>query len=395
MGKKLSFLLTVSLLLSLSGCAGQQARPAASVEPSAPAAPIVSAAPAGDRFDGLSVMGSMALKYARQFSVDYLSDGCSLISITESGRFLLVPEGQAPPRDIDADITVLRQPVQNIYLAATSAMCLFDALGALGNISMSGTQADGWYIPDAKAAMQSGAVTYAGKYSAPDYEMIMAKGCGLAIEDTMISHSPDVQTQLENLGVSVWIDRSSYETHPLGRTEWIKLYGLLVDKEDLAEQLFDQQAAYLDNIPTESAGQTVAFFYITSAGGVVVHRSGDYLTKMIELAGGTPAFTGVGDDGMTGSINLDMETFYADAKDADVIIYNSSIDGEVNAISEQFAKSSLLADFKAVKDGNVWCTSKNLFQETIGFGQMISDMNQIFTGKADGVDQLNFLYRLK
>ena len=351
--------------------------------------------PPEDNFSDQTVVGSMDLKYARQFSVDYLSDGCSLISITGSGRFLLVPEGQEPPKNIDADITVLPQPVRNIYLAATSAMCQFDALGALGNITMSGTQADGWYIPDAKAAMQSGAIAYAGKYSAPDYEMIIAKGCGLAIEDTMISHAPDVQEQLKNLGVSVWIDRSSYETHPLGRTEWIKLYGLLVDKEDLAGQMFDQQAAYLDDIPTGSTGQTVAFFYINSAGGAVIHKSGDYLTKMIELAGGTPAFSGFDDGGMTGSANLDMETFYSDAKDADVLIYNSSIDGEVSSISELIAKSSLLAGFKAIKDGNVWCTSKNLFQETTGFGQLISDMNQIFTGKADGADRLNFLYRLE
>jgi iron complex transport system substrate-binding protein len=46
-----------------------------------------------------------------------------------------------------------------------------------------------------------------------------------------------------------------------------------------------------------------------------------------------------------------MEEFYATAKDADFIIYNSTIDGEISSLDELIAKNSLLADFKAVKNG--------------------------------------------
>ena len=51
-------------------------------------------------------------------------------------------------------------------------------------------------------------------------------------------------------------------------------------------------------------------------------------------------------------MNMQMEEFYAKAKDADYIIYNSTIDGELSTIDELLAKSNLLADFKAVKNGN-------------------------------------------
>lgn len=43
----------------------------------------------------------------------------------------------------------------------------------------SGTDASGWYIQEAKQAMEEGRMTYAGKYSAPDYELILASGCDL------------------------------------------------------------------------------------------------------------------------------------------------------------------------------------------------------------------------
>ena len=372
MSKKI--LLFLSALLLLSGCAAEKAP---------------------KDFGDLGITGTMELKYAQQFSVDYLADGCSLISIQESGRFLLVPEGQEPPLNIDRDIAVLRQPVENIYLAATSAMCLFDALGALGHISMSGTKADGWYIENAQAAMDRGEIIYAGKYSAPDYEMLMAKSCGLAIESTMINQRPEVKEKLEALGIPVMVERSSYETHPLGRTEWIKLYGLLCGEDKTAGEIFGGQVAYLDGISAESTGKTVAFFYISSTGNAVARKSGDYVVKMIEMAGGRYVFDDIGDaDTATGSVNLEMERFYAGAKNADIIIYNSSIDGEVHTIAELLAKSNLLADFKAVKNGEVWCTSKNLFQETTGFGLMILDMNRIFTGELGDEAQLNFLYKL-
>ena len=371
MKRTLFFVLTILLL---SGCSAQ---------------------PSGKNFSELQIVGSMELKYAQQFNVNCLADGCSLISILGDGRVLLVPEGLEPPLNVDKDITVLRQPIENIYLAATSAMCLFDALDALDHITMSGTKADGWYIENARAAMESGTIIYAGKYSAPDYEMIMAKKCGLAIESTMILQTPQVKEKLEALGVSVLVERSSYESHPLGRTEWIKLYGLLLDKSDLAEELFDVQTAYIENVAIENTGKTVAFFYISSSGNAVVRKNGDYVTNMIELAGGNYVFTDLGDDNATGSVNLNMERFYAEAKNADFIIYNSSIDGEVRTIDELLKKSHLIADFKAVKNGNVWCTSKNLFQETTGFGLFIADMNRIFTEDLDDLTELNFLYRLR
>ena len=343
----------------------------------------------------LQIVGNMELNYAEQFSIEYLSDGCSLVSIAESGRFLLIPEGQEAPQNIDADITILRQPVENIYLAATSAMCLFDALDALGHVTLSGTKVEGWYIENARAAMESGAIMYAGKYSAPDYELLMAKKCGLAIESTMIYHTPEVKEKLEDLGIPVLVERSSYEPHPLGRTEWIMLYGLLLDKDELAKDLFDKQTASLDDIPTDNTGKSVAFFYISSSGSAVVRKSGDYVAKMIALAGGNYVFSDTGDDNATGSLNLEMERFYADAKDADIVIYNSSIDGEVHTMDELLGKSHLIADFKAVKNGNVWCTSKNFFQETTEFGFLISDMYRIFSCGADDSIQLHFLYKLR
>lgn len=349
------------------------------------------------QWNTLTVEGKLALQYASQFTVTNYEDGYKLIEIVDGGKYLVVPEGKAVPGELDKDIVVLHQPLDHIYLAATSAMDLFRALDGVGNIRFSAMNASGWYIDAAKRAMEDGSMLYAGKYSAPDYELIRSGLCDLAIESTMIYHTPEVKEQLENLGVPVLVERSSYESNPLGRMEWLKLYGVLLGKESQADELFRKELDALSGIMGQkSTGKTVAFFYITTTGSVNVHKSGDYVTKMIEMAGGNYIFSNLGDNGNAlSTMNMQMEAFYNGAKDADVLIYNSAIDSELHTMDELMAKSPLLADFKAVKSGDVWCTGKNLFQEPMGLGKMITDIHTVLTETDPDSGSLTYLHRLK
>ena len=230
----------------------------------------------------------------------------------------------------------------------------------------------------------------------PDYEKIVAEGCGLAVESTMIYHTPEVKEKLEEFGIPVLVERSSYELHPLGRMEWMKLYGVLLGKEELAEEIFEEQKEMAERVlGEENTGKTVAFFYINSVGAANVRKSNDYVAEMIELAGGRyiPENLGESDNALS-TMNMQMEEFYAAAKEADYIIYNSTIDGELHTIEELISKSSLLKDFKAVKEGNVWCTEKNLFQETTGLGQMIVDIHEMLTNEDKSLTQLTYMHKL-
>ena len=344
---------------------------------------------------GLTYDHSMELEYATQFAVDYYQDDYAVITIAQEGSYLVVPEEKEVPEGLDKEIKVLQQPLDHIYLVATSSMDLFRAIDGIGNITLSGTDANGWYIEEAKEAMENGNIQYAGKYSAPDYELILANGCDLAIESTMIYHSPDVREKLEGFDIPVLVEHSSYESDPLGRMEWLKLYAVLLDKEEEADKYFQSQTDMLtDVLGAENTEKTVAFFSINSNGYVTVRKTGDYISKMIELAGGRYIFQNLGDDNALSTMNMQMEDFYAGACDADYIIYNSAIESELHSLDELLEKSSLLADFKAVKEGNVWCTEKSLFQETTGIATMISDMHTMLTSDDPDLSQLTYMYRL-
>ena len=309
---------------------------------------------------------AMDLTYAKEFDVYYYKDGYKLIDVHEDRQYLIVPEGKEAPEGLDEDIVVIKQPVQNIYMAATATMSLFDRLDALDTISFSGLEASGWYVENAKEA----------------------------IESTMILHTPKVQEMIEELGIPVFVDYSSYEAHPLGRTEWIKLYGAMLNKEDLAESFFEDQAKVIEELKDfKNTEKTVAYFYMNSDGSVVVRKSDDYIPSMIEIAGGRYIFTDLKNaDSNAPSVKLTMEEFYATAVDTDYLIYNGTIDGQVSSIADLESKSDLFAEFKAVKDGNVWYTGKNLYQATDTVGELIGDIHHMLT---DGDEsQMTFLEKM-
>ena len=198
-------------------------------------------------FPEMGYISSMETQYAQCFAVHYFEKGYKLLDTLGGGRFLVIPEGAAAPEQIPEDVTLLNVP-EHIYMAATAVMSFFEAIGAEDAVTMTGTDADGWQIEGPAQALADGRMQFMGKYSQPDYEGLTAGGCDLAIESTMILHTPEVQEKLEELGIPVLIDRSSYEPEPLGRSEWIRFYGALMGLEEQADAYFAQEAAYVQSI---------------------------------------------------------------------------------------------------------------------------------------------------
>ena len=348
--------------------------------------------PEGPAWSSLSEIGRTPVRCATEFSITQLTDGYELITVPATGKLLLVPEGMGKPVGLPDDVIVLYRPVDRIYLAATSAMDFFRALDGVASVRFSGTKADGWAIDEAKDAMERGDMLFAGKYNAPDYELLLKERCDLALESTMIYHSPAISEKLTGYGIPVLIERSSYEQDPLGRMEWIKVYGAILGREDEAEALFDaevQSVEAIGNLP--KSGKTVAFFYVTGGGAVNMRKSDDYVVKMLETAGGAYVFSDLSSGSALSTVNMTMESFYTAAKDADVLIYNSTIDGEIYTLAELLDKSPLFSEFRAVQNGDVWCTGKNLFQEPMGIGKLIGDFYRVLS---DGDGELQYLHKL-
>lgn len=331
--------------------------------------------------EGLTCESVMPLDYATCFNVFYYNDGYKVIDVPLSAQYLVIPEGKEAPEGISDRIIQIREPLDSIYLAASSAMALFDALDSVDKISMSGTSEGTWEIDAPIEALESGEMVYGGKYSEPDYETMIAMDCDLAIESTMILHTPEVQEMIEDLDIPVFIDRSAYETGPLGRTEWVKLYGALLEKDEEANAFFDEQEHMLDELEDfPNTGKTIAYFSVNTDGSIVVRTDNDYIPAMLELAGGQYLFRGIDTKGSTASTTaISMEQFYSAAMDADYLIYNATIEAPLSGIGDLTAKDQLFADFRAVQEGNVWQVDKKAYQSTDKLASLILDFHHMLT----------------
>ena len=341
--------------------------------------------------------GSLDLAWATGFTVDLYEGDRALACIADGTRYLFVPAGDAP-QGIAEDVTVLERPLSNIYLASSSTLCLFAALGAVNCVSHVSVTQETCTVEAFTQAIASGDIVYGGKYSAPDYEAFLNGGCRLAVENTMIYHTPEVREKLMQLGVPVIVEQSSLESAPLGRLEWIMLWGAMLDKVSAAQEVLDRQAQLIADVEARVAAQpldcTVAFFYINANGAAVVRKPGDYVAKMIAMAGGTYAFAQLGstDENRSSSTTLEMEAFYAQAKDADIIIYNSTVAGRLKGLDELVALNPLLADFKAVKNRRAWCCEQNVYQQMTATGEVVVDLHEAIANTER--DELTFFFRL-
>ena len=336
------------------------------------------------------------------------------------------------------ELTVLQQPLTTTYVAASAVMAPLCDLGAVSQIRFSGLREEGWYVDEARTAMEKGSMLFAGKYSEPDYETLLREGCDLALESTMIYRSPEVIEKLSALGIPVYIDYSSYEPHVLGRLEWIRVYGALFGHEEKAQQWYASERDRIRAIQKDaetssgeasrsgksteksetktsrnskneassigsssgSAGTdttadlrpTVVYFYVNSSGQIQVRQPHDYIPELLELAGAR--YLAPDMKGLSGSrksnITVSLEDFYSSCRDANYLIYSATLDRPLSSIQELLGKNALFADFKAVKEGHVYTTDKDFYQLSDRMADFAEDVHRMLQGQ----DDMHFLKKV-
>ena len=334
---------------------------------------------------------SIELEYASKFTVREYDDDIKIVVINGTDYFIVAPENSDIVKDIPENITVINNELSSIYMVSSGSMDFFRATDSLDLVKYCSLKENDWYLDEVKDNLEKGAMIYAGKYSAPDYELLLSHGCDLVIENNMINHTPAVLEQLKNLGLPVMIDYSSYESSILGRMEWVKLYGILTGHLSEAEKAFEKQKNQIEDMSLSSDEKlTVGFFAVTSSGTVTIRKTEDYITNMIDLAGGEYGFESIAGSG-TGTATVQMEAFYEAAKDCDILIYNSTIEGEINSKSELEEKVPLIKKCKAYKNGNIYCTKASFYQSVMELGQMTLEINNILNNK----DEISYLEKIQ
>ena len=72
-------------------------------------------------------------------------------------------------------------------------------------------------------------------------------------------------------------------------------------------------------------------------------------------------------------------------------VYKRQIEGMIASVNQLTERFPLLNEFKAVQEGQVWCTTQSLFQQSMELADLIVDMNRVFTEGTPAASTLKFL----
>lgn len=335
------------------------------------------------------------LQYATEFKLTNYKGGYKKFTVAyhDDKEFLIVPEGKKVPADLEGNVVVLQQPIDKITMNSTGMVSLIDAIGGLDHIATVGTEAKGWYLENVVKKLESGDIKYSGNYKEPDFEMLTAEGIQLEVDTTMAAGNPDILAKYDELGIPYFIESSSKEGSPLGRVEWVKLFGALMGLEDEAKTYFDEQVKKVEAVTSaDKTDKTVAMFYISSGSDKVYARNGgDYMAAMIGMAGGNYIMADVEPE-KTGNSATTFEDVYSRCVDADYVFYvNFALKYE--SLDDMVAYNPLFGDFKAVKEGNVYVTSPDFTQSTAAIAGIIEDMHAVLNDSS--VETTHSLIKLK
>ncbi len=276
-------------------------------------------------------------------------------------RYLLVSRDKELPAGLPSG-TVVKTPLENSLIYSSvhvSALDMLDALDQIGGVC------DLSYIktPGLLARARAGKVVDAGNSMNPDIEQVMA----LSPDAILLSPFENAgYGRIGKMGIPI-IECADYlETSPLGRAEWIKLFGLLYGKEAKADSIFaliEQNYRQLTE-RMQSVAHTPTVISEQKSGSAWYMPGGkSYMARLFADAGAAYPWS---ENSESGSIPLSFETVFAQAGNADIWLIKSFNVGTLSykTLQKEYAP---YARFKAFRDRKIYrCDTAlcNYYEET-------------------------------
>ncbi len=351
-----------ALIALLTGCSSaQSASPSPSVSASASASAggvdakgcITDFDPSTDYFPVKS-----QITHATNFAISY-HDSYQVLTVpqpTQGGApesYVLVKCG-APTPELTGDLAgaqVITTPVSSLYSASTTHLPFLVELDQLDTLTGVGTKG---FISEKQVqdrVAEPGVVEFSAAGTV-DAEAVIA-----GQPDVLITAGTDDPgyAVVKAAGIPVLANADWLEDDPLGRAEYLKYFAALTGTEQQAAAAFDTvERSYQELAASVQDADPVAVVPGQPFQGTWYIPGGkSYTTRLIQDAGGTTAWA---DDATSGSIPTDLETVLAKAGTAPAWLASTTWTTTAQALAEE----PRLAEFAAMKAGNVWNAAKDV-----------------------------------
>ncbi len=261
-------------------------------------------------------------------------------------QYVLVPQSDTLPANLPDGI-IIRTPIERLIVYDALHCAVISALHA-DTIIVGVSESQHLKVETLKTRFAEGKLQDIGMIAAPNIEKI-------------ITISPDVilctfvegnnYGKVTDLGIP-FVEAIDYlENTPLGRAEWIKFFGLLLNKQALADSLFQntvkeylqikQKVATINNKPSLLPETLLGSTWYVPGGK-------SYTAVLYADAGANYIWS---EDVNTGSIPMSFENVLSKAQDADIWIlkYNNPEMLTYGTLLEQYKGYSLFKAFQHKK----------------------------------------------
>ena len=310
---------------------------------------MVACTPSGKQTSSKEAFSSDSIQYAQGFTVQRF-DTYTMVEVRDPWdstrllqRYLLVDRTKSVPGGLPKG-TIVKVPVKDIVVYTSVHAAIIDQLHEINKV-IGVCEPRYMDTPAIQEGIQAGRIADLGEATSPNIEKMIEIGAELVIASPFQNSS---YGPVEKIGIPIIEGADYMEAFPLGRTEWIRFYGLLFGKEEMADSIFKEtEQAYLslkdltaniDNRPTVlSEKKFGSSWYVPSGDSYMAHliedAGADYMFKDLPGAGSTP---------------LAFETVFDKAIHADIwlVKYNQSSEMTYNDLRSEYTPYENFDAFK-------------------------------------------------
>jgi iron complex transport system substrate-binding protein len=291
------------------------------------------------------------------------NDSCTLLTIINPWQganninqvYYLIRRGSVLPSGMDSS-SVIFVPLKKIICMSTTHVAMISALGEENSIS--GVSGTGFlYSGTLIKSVENGLIADVGYEANLNKELILKISPDLIMMYGIGSESAGYVGKIKELGVKVVFNADYLETDPLSKAEWIKMFGALYCKENLADSIFNVEVETYNNIkkiinknisykPKVLLGLPFKDTWYISPGN-------SFISKLIKDAGGNYLWQ---DTESSVSMPFGIENVYLNALTADYWLNM----GTVNSRDEISMVDERLKDLPCFKSGNLFNNNKRI-----------------------------------
>ena len=314
------------------------------------------------------------ITYTDQVRLPYIPDPQNKES--QSFHYALVPRG-VEAENIPADYTVIETPIRSVICMTSLQLSNFIKLEELDAV-VGITSTRHLFNKKINDRLKDGSIHKIGIEGNFDNEVIMSVNPDLILISPFKRGGYDA---LKEVGIPLMPHLGYKEMTPLGQAEWIKFVGLLLGKEEKANEQFaaiKKRYNELKELTGRVTKRPVVFSGELRGGNWYAVGGRSFLAQLFKDAG---ADYFLKDDEQSGGVTLDFETVYSQAAGADYWRIVNSYQGEFsyNTLKEEDAR---YVDFKAYKEkGVIYCNMREKpFYESMPTEPevVLADLIQIF-----------------